>query len=159
MDLKDLSTTVVGRARTALADLGRRVDPANDERIEPLRVGDLASGGIATVEGEVSLASVVRALVDNDVGVVVVMGPAGPAGIVSERDIIDAIYDGADLETIWAADVMETDLISVEPRMSAEAAAAIMVDNDVRHLLIEGDDPTIVSMRDIVAAQAHPVSP
>lgn len=159
MALKDLSHKTIDRARGVVIDLARRIDTDAGDSPEPLRVGDLASRKIATVDSEASLAAVVRVLVDQNVGVVVVGDAARPSGIVSERDVIDAIYDGADLDAVWAADVMETDLVSVEGRLSADAAAVIMVDRGVRHLFVADPEPGMLSMRDLVAAQAHPVGP
>ncbi len=115
-------------------------------------VGQLARHEVASVSPKATLSDVIEALVDGDVGVVTVIDESGTVGVVSERDVIDAIFEGADPTVVWAADVMRTDLIAVEESVTVAVAGLKMYDEGVRHLLV-GDSPhRIVSMRDIVGA-------
>ena len=75
------------------------------------------------------------------------------AGVISERDLVWAIARDADLDVVWAADVMtlEVDVVSIPPETSVLDAAAAMTANNARHILV-GDlsTPAVVSMRDVV---------
>jgi predicted transcriptional regulator len=125
---------------------------ADVETADDVPVSRLASYEIASVSPQASLLDVVTALVDRDVGIVTVVEDGVTTGVVSERDIIDAVYDGADLAVVWAADVMQANLIHVDPEMTAGAAGLRMQNEGIRHLLV-GDPPLgVVSMRDIVGA-------
>jgi len=45
-------------------------------------------------------------MVDSGVGAVVVENPAGPVGLVTAKDIIDAVAGGADPDIVWAGEIM-----------------------------------------------------
>ncbi len=128
------------------------LNTADVDMAEDVPVSRVASYEITSVSPQASLLDVVAALVDGDVGIVTVVEDGVTRGVVSERDVIDAIYDGADLSVVWSADVMQTNLIHVDPEMTVGAAGLRMQNEGIRHLLV-GDPPLgIVSMRDIVAA-------
>ena len=76
----------------------------------------------------------------------------GVLGVVSERDIIDAIHDGADLATQWAADVMTSDLVALPASTGVDDMADAMADHHVRHVVVPRSDGRVgvVSMRSLV---------
>ena len=76
-------------------------------------------------------------------------------GIVSERDLIRAIGGGAEATGVSVADIASVDVITCPPDTTAAAAARIMVDRGVRHLVItdaDGELQGIVSARDLIEA-------
>ena len=107
-----------------------------------------------------TLRSVARTLTEESVGLAVVTAPHGPgrgtraAGVVSERDVVAALADGADPDEIWAEDVMTEDLASVTLDESVHAAARRMLDNEIRHLPVYDGEALVgvVSMRDALDA-------
>jgi CBS domain-containing protein len=87
------------------------------------------------------------------VGAAVVLDPdTYGLGILTERDILDAVGAGLspDLET--AQRHTTTDVVFAAPQWTLEDAAAAMVRGGFRHLIVlEGNSPVgIVSVRDIV---------
>jgi CBS domain-containing protein len=87
------------------------------------------------------------------VGAAVVLDPdTYGLGILTERDILDAVGAGLspDLET--AQRHTTTDVVFAAPPWTLEDAAAAMVHGGFRHLIVlEGNAPVgIVSVRDIV---------
>jgi len=153
MELKIVGEEVVSRLRGAVEVIRDGVPERSTEGPESpgdVPVSRLASYKIASVGPQDSLLDVVAALVDGDVGIVTVVDDQATKGVVSERDVIDAVYDGADLATVWAADIMQTNLIHVDHEMAAREAGLQMHHKGIRHLLV-GDPPRgIVSIRDIV---------
>lgn len=143
---------------TGVARAARR--GASGPPVEPLVDADPA-----VVAPTASLREVVAALVAHDAGIVLVRtddvdplcteSMGGVLGVVSERDIIDAIHDGADLETQWAADVMTTDLVTLPPSSGTDDLAAAMRDRHIRHVLIPrgGGRTGVVSMRSLIGRQ------
>lgn len=147
---------------TAAVRLARRAERPADG------VASMVDFDVPMVGPTDTLQQVVRALVANDTGVVLVCSEdadplctesvGGVVGIVSERDVIDAIHDGADLSTVWAADVMSTRLISLPASRTVEEVATAMVDHHVRHVVVPGTAGRagVVSMRSLIAQVATP---
>jgi signal-transduction protein with cAMP-binding, CBS, and nucleotidyltransferase domain len=114
-------------------------------------VGSLVNGPAVTVEKSATLQSVAQTLGDLGIGMVIVMDKGSIAGVVSERDLIWAIARGAQLDEVWAADIMTDGAVTVEPSLPVVEAAAMMASENARHLLVlHGDDPGVVSMRDVI---------
>lgn len=101
---------------------------------------------------QTTLRSLAAVLSEYGIGVAVVGRAGGPPGIVSERDIVSAIAEGADPDIVTARDVMSEHLIAVEPDARIFDVALRMVDENLRHLAIvdHGDVVGIVSIKDIV---------
>jgi CBS domain-containing protein len=77
-----------------------------------------------------------------------------PPGLVSERDIVTALAEGADPDATFARDVMTEDLVVATPGDPLREVAARMLVNEVRHVPIVEDDVVIgvVSSRDLLRA-------
>ncbi|NUT52228.1 MAG: CBS domain-containing protein, partial [Saccharothrix sp.] len=61
-----------------------------------MRIADVLrtkGSAVATVEARASVADLVAALAEHNVGAMVVLGPEGIAGIVSERDVVRRLHD------------------------------------------------------------------
>jgi CBS domain-containing protein len=106
---------------------------------------------VAVVEAEATLAEVAEALAADEIGALCVTENGVLAGIVSERDVVAHVAAGADPDTLTAAEVMSTDLVTVTPDDTVLDAARRMQESQIRHLsvLADGDIAGIVSIRDI----------
>ena len=62
-------------------------------------------------------------------------------GILTERDIVKSIAEGASPNAIIAASLISSPIISVRKDQPIEEAALVMIRNKVRHLLVE-DSPS-----------------
>ena len=125
---------------------------ADDVKDRP--VSTLTSKYVISVEPEASLRVVVDHFIEGGVSFVVVADSGSVAGVVSEHDVLRAIHDGADIDQIWAADIMSIDLITAEPEVTIGDAARLMIENGVRHLLVFGGRGGVVSIRDVLEAIA-----
>ncbi len=124
-----------------------------------LPVSDLASRYVISVESTAPIRTVIEHFVDGGVGFVVVLDSGSVAGVVGEHDVVSAIHDGADIDEIWAADIMSTDLVTADGTESLDAVARLMVDNRVRHVLVLGDQGGVVSIRDVLEAMVSRPAP
>jgi CBS domain-containing protein len=72
-------------------------------------------------------------------------------GVVSERDVVHHLAQGANPDHVTAADVMTTDLVTARPDDRILDTARRMVEAQVRHLpVLRGDEVAgFVSMRDL----------
>jgi CBS domain-containing protein len=87
------------------------------------------------------------------VGSAIVLDPDGAgAGIITERDVLNAIGAGLDPDTERTADHITWDVVYAGPSWTIEQAAAAMVRGGFRHLVVlDGDDVLgVISVRDIM---------
>jgi CBS domain-containing protein len=77
-------------------------------RLDPIppRIRQIPSRVPARVGGLDSLRTLAWALVESGVGAVLVESPLGPLGMVTARDVIEAVAEGADPDTVWAGDIV-----------------------------------------------------
>lgn len=116
-----------------------------------MSIGDLVAGPAVVVEARTTLRAVAKTLGELGIGMVVVIEKGEVAGVVTERDLVWAIARDADLDEVWAADVMTLDLVRTSPATSLLTAAAKMHANNARHILVDyPGEPAVVSIRDIV---------
>lgn len=80
--------------------------------------------------------------------------PRRAVGLVTERDILAAVADGADPDESLVWDHMTDAPTVVEPTASVGEAARIMVEGGFRHLPVEdsGETVAIISFRDLLYA-------
>lgn len=90
------------------------------------------------------------------VGALVVTEGDQVHGIVSERDLVVAIAAGKNLDSTTAADIDSRPVVTCTPATSVQAAAVLMMEHYVRHLLVKDNTGPIgiVSARDLLGAYA-----
>ncbi len=108
---------------------------------------------VLTVGPGHTLREAAKLMADRGVGAAVVMDPEseGP-GIVTERDVLNAIGAGQDPDREQVCDHLTLRTVYASPGWSLEEAAATMIKGGFRHLVVmDGGEPKgVVSMRDIV---------
>lgn len=116
----------------------------------------LVTGPPLAVHADDTLMRVAELIIEDSVGAVVVRGSDGPAGVVSERDIVGAVVEGLDLEADRASDVMAMEVVSIDAQEPISAAASLMLSGSVRHLPVVADGALVgvVSIRDVLAVYA-----
>jgi CBS domain-containing protein len=117
-------------------------------------VGTVVSTPVATVRPTATLREAARLLAADRVGLLVVLDHRGVRGVLSERDVVAAVADGEDVEIERVADYLVDDLVTVDEKVSIDAAARTMSEAELRHLTVarEGEVIGVVSIRDVVAA-------
>ena len=121
-----------------------------------MRIADvLRSKGsaVATVTPQTTVGELLAGLAEHNIGAMVVLGPDGLVGIVSERDVVRKLHErGATLLTRPVSEIMTTVVATCTPRDSVNGLAAVMTQNRVRHIpvLDDGRLAGIVSIGDVV---------
>lgn len=106
---------------------------------------------VATVPGEASLLEVAESLAADGIGAIGVVEHGHLVGVVSERDVVNHLAQGANPEHVTAAEVMTTDLVTAHQDDQILDAARRMLEAEIRHLPVVDEDKIagFVSMRDI----------
>jgi len=118
------------------------------------RAQALVTRPVVYVHPNDTLRHVAATFVEESIGAAVVRGPHGAIGLVSERDIVRAIADGADAARMRVDEIMNEDLITIAPNDDLLDVAHAMLDAEVRHLPIleDGVVAGMVSARDALGA-------
>lgn len=118
-----------------------------------MQVRDGMSRIVVTVGPGHTLQEAARLMADRRVGAAVVMDPdAHGPGILTERDLMNAVAAGKDPSEERVADHLTSDIVFAAPDWSLEEAAVAMVRGNFRHLVVcEGPEVVgVLSVRDIV---------
>jgi len=122
-----------------------------------MQVSDAMSTEVLTIGPTHSLREAAQRMSARKVGAAVVIdGDQDQPGILTERDILDAIGQGQDVDVERVQDHLTSDIVVAAPDWPLEKAAAAMVGGGFRHLVV-CRGPEIVGMlsvRDIVRVSA-----
>ena len=118
-----------------------------------MQVRDGMSTVVLTVGPGHTLRNAARLMSERHVGAAVVLDPDGQGpGILTERDVLDAIGRGQDPDAELVGEHLTGDVVFAAPDWSLEEAAVAMVRGNFRHLIVceAGEIVGILSVRDVV---------
>jgi CBS domain-containing protein len=120
-------------------------------KTEPIR--DLIQRPTLFVHLDDSLRRLATTFAEESVGAAVVRDTHPPA-LVSERDVVNALAEGADPDQASAREIMTEDLVVAAPTDAVLDVATRMLENEVRHVPIIEDNVIVgvVSSRDLLRA-------
>lgn len=118
---------------------------------------DIAIRHLLTIDASSSLRRAAKVMADRGVGSAVVIENEQVAGIVTERDILNAVAADKMMDEATVNDVMTRDVVAGEPGWTLVKAIQTMAEGGFRHLLVmEMNDPVgIVSLRDLMIAMSE----
>ncbi len=109
------------------------------------RISDIMSTKLETIGKYESGKDAAKKMLDKNISSLVVIDEDGQSiGIVTERDITRGvcIHDFPSKE-YKIHHLMTSPLSTIEPNLSVETAANMMIQNKVRHLIVKEDDKTV----------------
>jgi CBS domain-containing protein len=121
-----------------------------------VRIADVLKNkgaGVLTVAPDTLVSDLLSGLVTRNVGAMVVVGPNGLVGIVSERDVVRMLHEhGAGALGRPVADIMTSEVITCSPEDTVDSLSGLMTTNRVRHVPVmdNGHLAGIVSIGDVV---------
>jgi CBS domain-containing protein len=129
---------------------------------EKATVADAMRPGVMSCPPEASATTVARMMATNHIHSVVLNGlRIDPVrgeqliwGVVSDMDLVRAARTG--IATLTAADLAATEPVTVEPNLSLDAAARLMDEHRVSHLIVvDGERPVgVISTLDVAGVLA-----
>lgn len=121
-----------------------------------MRIRDIlrAKGSmVATVTSTTTVTAFLAELAAHNIGAMVVLGPEGVVGMVSERDVVRRLHThGPDLLRRPVGEIMTAEIVTCSPDDRVDDLAAVMTNNRARHVpvLDGGRLVGIVSIGDVV---------
>jgi CBS domain-containing protein len=119
-----------------------------------LKVRDVASSAVVAVGPAQSLREATQLMAKHRVGSAVVQDAEMLVGILTERDVLNAVAAASDPERVNVEDIMTSDVVTVGPDWDLVEAARVMARRRIRHLVVyEGGQLLgVLSVRDVLPA-------
>ncbi|MDH3426769.1 MAG: CBS domain-containing protein [Acidimicrobiia bacterium] len=119
-----------------------------------MELSSLVGGSSEVIGPEATLEHAAQTIIKAGIGSLAVVDGRTLAGIITERDIVRAVAEGADLGAAVVKDWMTESPDTVGPEVEAEDAATWMLEMGYRHLPVMENDELlgVVSIRDLLWA-------
>jgi CBS domain-containing protein len=121
-----------------------------------MNIQEVMDTELLTIAPETTLREAAQRMSGRNVGAALLLDTAigSYLGIITERDLLNAIAAGDDPDVRRVADSATSNIVTVSADASLEQAAEKMIKGGFRHLLVvtNGDAIGIVSMRDLIVA-------
>jgi CBS domain-containing protein len=121
------------------------------------RVQGLVTRPAVYVHPNDTLRDVAQVLADEAIGAALIRGPHGMIGLVSERDVVRAVAEGASVGRTPVSEIMTTDLVTAAPADELRDVVHRMFEAEVRHIPVveNGVAVGLVSVRDALRVLAE----
>jgi CBS domain-containing protein len=128
-----------------------------------LTISDIMRKKLETIEEMASVQEAAKKMKDKNVSSLLVVDTNGkPQGLVTERDLVRKVcINDASTSTVTNKEIMSTPLITINSTSSPSKAADMMLQNNVRHLLVVDDKDnankpvSIITPRDFTRYQEY----
>jgi CBS domain-containing protein len=119
-----------------------------------MKVRDVASSAVVAVGPAQSLREATQLMAKHRVGSAVVQDAEQLIGILTERDVLNAVASGTLPDEVTVQDIMTADVVTVGPDWDLVEAAGEMARRRIRHLVVyEGGQLLgVLSVRDVLPA-------
>jgi CBS domain-containing protein len=111
---------------------------------------------VVTVPPTASVRELLDVLAEHRIGAVVVSSGAGIAGIVSERDVVRHLRNGAELLDQQVARIMTTEVVTCRRETPVDELMTVMTERRIRHVPVVDEHGVIigiVSIGDLVKSR------
>jgi len=121
-----------------------------------MRIADVLrgkGGAVVTIKPDATVTELLDGLASHNIGAMVVVGPDGVEGIVSERDVVRQLHAyGASVLSLPVQKIMTTVVSTASKSDTVDSLTLLMTENRVRHVpvLEDGKLIGIVSIGDVV---------
>jgi CBS domain-containing protein len=101
-------------------------------------ISDIMRKKLETIQGTASVQQAAKKMTDRNVSSLLIVDEKGtPTGIISERDLVTKVcYNDRNASAVTNQEIMSSPLISISSRSSPSEAADMMLQHNVKHLLV-----------------------
>ena len=101
-------------------------------------ISDIMRKKLETIQGTASVQQAAKKMTDRNVSSLLIVDEKGtPSGIISERDLVTKVcYNDRNASAVTNQEIMSSPLITISPKSSPSEAADMMLQHNVRHLLV-----------------------
>ena len=125
-----------------------------------MKVADVMTRGVDLVDPAATVQEAATQMAELDVGAVLIGTPEGPAGILTDRDIIlRVVVDGRSPADVRVRDVMSSTLFSCSEDDVVEAVFAEMRERQIRRMPVREADGRVVGIVTLGDLAKHVRSP
>lgn len=122
-----------------------------------MKLRDVVRGAPETISTAASLHTAANAMVSADMGSMAVVTDGQLIGILTERDILEAVASGIDMDQATVGNHMTAHPDVFSPHTDVVQVAEWLLETGYRHVPVtDGELIGILSMRDILAAVIDP---
>jgi CBS domain-containing protein len=108
---------------------------------------DVMTAHVVTLPAATTLTDAARAMREQDIGDIVVSDGSGPAGLVTDRDIVvRAVAERLDPASTTIGEILTPDLVTVRPDDTVQSVALLMRDHAIRRVLVCDEDQSLVGI-------------
>ena len=106
-----------------------------------MTISDIMRKKLETIEELASVQEAAKKMKDKNVSsLIVVDGNGKPQGLVTERDLARKVcINDVNTSTVINKEIMSSPLITIDSKLSPSVAADMMLQNNVRHILVTDD--------------------
>jgi CBS domain-containing protein len=128
----------------------------HNQREALMRIADVLrskGGSVVTINPDATVTELLAGLASHNIGAMVVTGPDGVAGIVSERDVVRQLHaNGASVLSQPVSNIMTAVVSTCSKSDTVDSLTMLMTENRVRHVPVVEDGKLIgiVSIGDVV---------
>jgi CBS domain-containing protein len=103
-----------------------------------LTIIDILRKKLESIEETTTIQEAAKKMKDKNVSSLVIVDMSGkPVGLVTERDIVRKVcINDIRTSTVTSKEIMSSPLITIDSKSSPSVAADMMLENNVRHLLV-----------------------
>ena len=101
-------------------------------------ISDIMRKKLETIDGTASVQQAAKKMTDRNVSSLLIVDEKdNPQGIVSERDLVTKVcYNDRSASAVTNQEIMSSPLITISSKSSPSEAADMMLQHNVRHLLV-----------------------
>jgi signal-transduction protein with cAMP-binding, CBS, and nucleotidyltransferase domain len=106
-----------------------------------MTISDIMRKKLETIEELASVQEAAKKMKDRNVSSLLVVDANGkPQGLVTERDLVTKVcINDVNTSTVINKEIMSSPLITIDSKLSPSVAADMMLQNNVRHILVTDD--------------------
>lgn len=118
-------------------------------------VKDVMNKNVVVAKSDATIREATKVMNKFQIGSLVVLKEEKIAGIVTERNVLEAVADGKDADTTPIEDIMSKGVITIDPDETVEAAVDLMVQHKIKKLPVVEDKKLkgIITASDIIVVE------